>query len=58
MSAKGVFDGYDAVMMAHPAFANAESINTIAMDAYKIEFFGKPHMQRQPRMKESTHLMR
>ena len=42
MSAKGVFDGYDAVMMAHPAFANAESINTIAMDAYKIEFFGKP----------------
>lgn len=42
MSAKGVFDGYDAVMMAHPAFANAESINTIAMDAYKIEFFGRP----------------
>ena len=28
--------------MAHPAFANAESMNTIAMDAYKIEFFGKP----------------
>lgn len=23
-------------------FANAESINTIAMDAYKIEFFGRP----------------
>lgn len=42
MSAKGVFGGYDAVMMAHPAFANAESINTIAMDAYKIEFFGRP----------------
>jgi amidohydrolase len=42
ISAKGVFDGYDAVMMAHPAFANAESINTIAMDAYKIEFFGRP----------------
>lgn len=42
MSAKGVFDGYDAVMMAHPAFANAESINTIAMNAYKIEFFGRP----------------
>ncbi len=42
MSAKGVFDGYDAVMMAHPTFANAESINTIAMDAYKIEFFGRP----------------
>lgn len=42
MSAKGVFDGYDAVMMAHPAFANAESINTIAMDAYRIEFFGRP----------------
>lgn len=42
MSAKGVFDGYDAVMMAHPAFANAESINTIAMDAYKIEIFGRP----------------
>lgn len=42
MSANGVFDGYDAVMMAHPAFANAESINTIAMDAYKIEFFGRP----------------
>lgn len=42
MSAKGIFDGYDAVMMAHPAFANAESINTIAMDAYKIEFFGRP----------------
>ena len=42
MSAKGVFDGYDAIMMAHPAFANAESINTIAMDAYKIEFFGRP----------------
>ena len=42
MSAKGVFDGYDAVMMAHTAFANAESINTIAMDAYKIEFFGRP----------------
>lgn len=41
MSAKGGFDGYDAVMMAHPAFANAESINTIAMDAYKIEFFGR-----------------
>lgn len=42
MSAKRVFDGYDAIMMAHPAFANAESINTIAMDAYKIEFFGRP----------------
>ena len=42
MSAMGVFKDYDAVMMAHPAFANAESMNTIAMDAYKIEFFGKP----------------
>ena len=42
MSAMGVFKDYDAIMMAHPAFANAESINTIAMDAYQIEFFGKP----------------
>ena len=29
-------------MMAHPMFVNADYFNSIAMDAYKIEFFGKP----------------
>ena len=41
MSRLGVFKDYDAVMMAHPMFSNADCFNTIAMDAYKIEFFGK-----------------
>lgn len=41
MSKLGVFNDYDAVMMAHPMFINADCFNTIAMDAYKIEFFGK-----------------
>ena len=42
MSRMGVFKGYDAVMMAHPMFFNGDCFNSIAMDAYKIEFFGKP----------------
>ncbi len=42
MSRMGVFKGYDAVMMAHPMFFNGDCFNSIAMDAYKIEFFGRP----------------
>lgn len=42
MSKMGVFKEYDAIMMAHPMFSNTDCLNTIAMDAYKIEFFGKP----------------
>ena len=42
MSAMGVFKDYDAVMMAHPMFSNTDCFNSIAMDAYQIEFFGKP----------------
>lgn len=37
----GVFKDYDAVMMAHPMFSNTDCFNSIAMDAYQIEFFGK-----------------
>lgn len=41
MAAKGVFKQYDAVMMVHPAFTNAEAVCTMALDGYQIEFFGK-----------------
>lgn len=42
MSRMGAFDDMDAVLMAHPAFANLDTLNTIAIAARKVEFFGKP----------------
>jgi len=41
MANKGVFDKIDVAMMAHPAYMNTESLNTLAMNAYKFEFVGK-----------------
>lgn len=41
MAESGVFREYDAVMMAHPAFSNAEAINTMALDGYRVEFWGR-----------------
>lgn len=42
MSKAGAFDGYDAVMMAHPAEIDVESVNTMALVSEKFEFFGAP----------------
>ncbi len=41
MANKGAFDEFDVVMMAHPSFKDAESINTIAMRCMQVEFHGK-----------------
>lgn len=41
MADKGAFKGYDAVMMAHPAYQFTDSINTSAIVALEVEFFGK-----------------
>lgn len=42
MAAAGAFDDYDVVMMAHPGHLDAESFNTLAIQALRFEFFGKP----------------
>lgn len=42
MAKKGAFKGYDAIMMAHPAYQALDSMNTAAMAAVQYEFFGKP----------------
>lgn len=42
MVREGAFDGVFAAMMAHPAPESEESGATIALSAYKFEFFGKP----------------
>lgn len=41
MSNMGIFDDYDVAMMAHPMTMNADSINTMAINAYTISFKGK-----------------
>ena len=42
MAAKGAFDGFDVAMMAHPGHVDVESCNTLAIQAIKVEFFGRP----------------
>ena len=42
MAAKGAFDGFDVAMMAHPGHVDAESFNTLAIQARRYEFFGRP----------------
>lgn len=42
MAAKGAFDEFDVVMMAHPGHVDVESCNTLAIQALRFEFFGKP----------------
>ena len=42
MSKKGVFKDFDVAMMAHPNATNGSAINTAAICARKVEFFGKP----------------
>ena len=42
MARSGAFDGFDAVMMAHPSDADMESADTMALVSLKFEFFGKP----------------
>lgn len=41
MTARGAFQGYDVVMMAHPFEENGSSINTMAMSCRFYEFYGK-----------------
>ncbi len=41
MAEKGAFNDLDVVMMAHPSYTNGDSLNTMAMKSYRIEFFGK-----------------
>ena len=41
MSRKGIFNDIDVAMMAHPSPINGSSINTAAIRARKVEFFGK-----------------
>lgn len=51
MSKKGAFKDFDVAMMAHPAYISVDSVNTTAMNAYKLEFFGKPsHAAAAPEM--------
>ncbi len=42
MARRGAFDDFDAVMMAHPAEVDAESVDTMALVSLKFEFFGQP----------------
>ena len=37
---KGVFDEVDAAMMIHPYKGNYTAMQSLAIDAYKVEFFG------------------
>lgn len=41
MAKAGAFDDCDAAMMAHPAWEDRDSSNSIAIRAFRIEFFGK-----------------
>lgn len=41
MARKGAFQGYDAIMMAHPMEENMTSMDTLAIYARTFEFFGK-----------------
>ncbi len=42
MANDGVFKDFDVVMMAHPMNSNADSINTMAIEAYYVRFKGRP----------------
>lgn len=41
MAEEGAFDDMDIAMMAHPMNENYDSVNTMAVNAYTFEFFGK-----------------
>ncbi|MBR6472695.1 MAG: M20 family metallopeptidase [Firmicutes bacterium] len=41
MSKKHAFDDLDVAMMSHPAYKDADSINTSAIKCFEVEFFGK-----------------
>lgn len=41
MAKAGAFDDCDAAMMAHPAWEDRDSSDSIALRAFRIEFFGK-----------------
>lgn len=40
MTDKGVFDEVDAAMMIHPYHENFSDVETLAIDGYRVEFFG------------------
>ena len=42
MTNAGLFDDCDAILMAHPSDTNMDSMNTLALKNFGIEFFGKP----------------
>lgn len=42
MANAGAFDDCDAVMMAHPGFMSCDAVNTMALNNFRIEFFGRP----------------
>lgn len=42
MARQGAFDTMDVAMMAHPMNQCAESMNTMAIKAYRIKYYGKP----------------
>lgn len=41
MADAGAFDDMDVAMMSHPTHLDAESMNTLAIDSYKVSFHGK-----------------
>lgn len=41
MANAGAFDDMDVAMMSHPSHMDAESMNSLAIDAYKVSFHGK-----------------
>ena len=41
MSQQGIFDQMDVVMMSHPAGYDLDCVNTTAINAYQVSFYGK-----------------
>ena len=41
MADAGAFDDMDVAMMSHPSNMDAESMNTLAINSYKVSFYGK-----------------
>jgi amidohydrolase len=42
MADQGVFDEMDVAMMAHPAYLDVDSVDTMAVEPYRFEFIGRP----------------
>jgi len=51
MAKKGIFNGIDAALIAHPGSADHATMNTLAMQGVDVEFFGRAsHASANPEM--------